>query len=125
MMTHKDLTVWKKSMRLVLLIYKHTQSFPKEELYGIVSQMRRAATSIPSNIAEGYGRNSNKELIRFLYVALGSSSELETQIIISFHLKYLQEKEYEELVQLNDEVRKMLSSLIKTKNDDNLINQDN
>ncbi|MCL2328196.1 MAG: four helix bundle protein [Bacteroidetes bacterium] len=115
MTTHKDLIVWQKAMQLVLLVYRYTKSFPKEEMYGITGQMRRASVSIPSNIAEGYGRSSNKELIHFLDIAMGSSSELETQIIISYKLQFLQEPEYNELSSLNDEVMKMLASLIRNK----------
>lgn len=77
MQTHKNLTVWKKSMNLVILVYKASSQFPKEEVFGLTSQMRRSAVSIPSNIAEGHGRNSEKELIRFLYISLGSASEFE------------------------------------------------
>lgn len=86
---HKDLEVWKKSMDLVSNIYKITESFPNKELYGLTNQIRRAAVSIPSNIAEGAARNSKKEFIQFLYIALGSLSELETQIIIASRLEYL------------------------------------
>ncbi len=86
---HKDLEVWKKSMDLVSNIYKITESFPNKEFYGLTNQIRRAAVSIPSNIAEGAARNSKKEFIQFLYIALGSLSELETQIIIAQRLEYL------------------------------------
>ena len=86
---HKDLEVWKKSMDLVSNIYKITESFPNKELYGLTNQIRRAAVSVPSNIAEGAARNSKKEFIQFLYIALGSLSELETQIIIANRLEYL------------------------------------
>jgi len=86
---HKDLEVWKKSMYLVSNIYKITESFPNKELYGLTNQIRRAAVSIPSNIAEGAARNSKKEFIQFLYISLGSLSELETQIIIASRLEYL------------------------------------
>jgi len=86
---HKDLEVWKKSMDLVSNIYKITESFPNKELYGLTNQIRRAAVSIPSNIAEGAARSSKKEFIQFLFIALGSLSELETQIIIANRLEYL------------------------------------
>ena len=89
MPTHKDLDIWKLSIELVEKIYKLTALFPKEEIYGLVSQMRRAAVSIPSNISEGAARNHKKEYIQFLYMSLGSLSELETQIIISQKLNYL------------------------------------
>ncbi|MDR2971314.1 MAG: four helix bundle protein [Bacteroidales bacterium] len=114
MTTHKDLTVWKKGIELVKNIYLITNSFPKAEQFSIVSQMRRCAISIPSNIAEGCGRNSENELIHFLYIALGSSSELETQIIISVELNFIDnEKAAECLNQLN-QIIKMITSLIKS-----------
>ena len=86
MRTHKDLEIWQKGIELVEKIYKLTSSFPKEEIYGIISQMRRAAISYPSNIAEGAARFSRKEFIQFMYIALGTLSELETQVIISLRL---------------------------------------
>lgn len=87
--THKDLEVWGRSMDLVEAVYAMAKGFPKEELYGITFQMRRAAVSIPSNIAEGAARKGNKENFQFLYVALGYLAGLETQILISKRLKYL------------------------------------
>lgn len=110
MTTHKDLKVWKKSMDLVESIYVATKLFPKDELYGLTSQMRRAAVSIPSNIAEGAARKSKKEFLQFLYVALGSISELETQCIISKRLKYIDQTDTMEKI---EEICKMLTSLIK------------
>jgi four helix bundle protein len=92
MKTHKDLKIWREGINLVISIYKLTKEFPNEELYGLTSQMRRAAVSYPSNIAEGAARSSNNEYIRFLYISLGSLSELETQIIISEKLNYIQNK---------------------------------
>ena len=89
---HKDLDVWKKSMDLVEGVYRLTKSFPDSEKYGLTNQMRRCAVSIPSNIAEGAGRNSKKEFKQFLYISLGSISELETQLIISSKLNYLKNK---------------------------------
>ena len=115
MTTHKDLNVWKKSMNLGVLIYKLTGQFPKEELFGLASQMRRASVSIPSNIAEGHGRNSEKELIRFLYIQLGSASELETQLLLSYKLGFLNEDSFNHLNDNNNEVIKMLTSLIRSK----------
>ncbi len=112
MATHKELIVWQKGIELVKMIYQETQSFPKEELYGLTSQMRRCSVSIPSNIAEGCGRRSDKELIQFLYVALGSSSELETQLIISKELSYINDEIFEKLSFLNSEVIKLLSALL-------------
>ena len=87
-MNHKDLDVWKKSMDLVETIYKLTQQFPDSEKFGLSSQMRRAAVSIPSNIAEGAARKGDKELIHFLHIAMGSLSELETQYLIAMRLNY-------------------------------------
>ena len=90
--THKDLEIWKEGIKLVTKIYKSTKEFPREEIYGLTSQMRRAAVSYPSNIAEGAARSSNNEYIRFLYIALSSLSELETQTIISEKLNYISNK---------------------------------
>lgn len=114
MTSHKDLKVWQKGIELVKSIYEITQLFPSNEQFGLVSQMRRAAVSIPSNIAEGCGRNSDKELIHFLYIALGSASELETQIIISQELSFLQPEKSEQMQSLIFEIIKMTSSLIKS-----------
>lgn len=98
MATHKELDVWKLGMDIVERIYKITNSFPKSEQFGLMSQMRRAAVSIPSNIAEGAARNSSKENIHFLYFSLGSLSELETQCLISQRLGFLNDKSiFEEL----------------------------
>ena len=116
MRSHKDLIVWKKSMELVVSIYKTTRDFPKEELLGITAQMRRAAISIPSNIAEGYGRVYDKETIKFLSNALGSASELETQLILSKDLDFISLKEGRQLLEQTEEIIKMLSALIKTIN---------
>lgn len=122
MTTHKDLIVWQKSMNLVTLVYKMTNQFPKEEIYGLTSQMRRAAVSIPSNIAEGHGRFSEKELIRFLFISLGSSAELETQLILANNLGFLNQADFKQLQELNSEVVKMLSALIRKKNNGQLNN---
>lgn len=86
---HKDLKVWKKSVDLVDNIYRITESFPNKEIYGLTNQLRRSAVSIPSNIAEGAARGSKKEFIQFLYIALGSLAEVETQMIIASRLGYL------------------------------------
>jgi four helix bundle protein len=108
--THKDLDVWKEAMALAKGIYELTRDFPKEETYGLVSQIRRAAVSIPSNLAEGAARNSNKEFIQYLYVSLGSLAELETQLLLSRDLGYAQNEEINERV---ERVRKLLLGLIK------------
>ena len=107
---HKDLTVWKRSFGLVILLYKITSKFPKDEQYGLTSQIRRSAISIPSNIAEGAARSSKKEFIQFLYIALGSLSELETQVFIASELHYLAP---DEILPTIEEIRKMLLGLIK------------
>ena len=111
MKTHKDLDVWIKSMELVTDIYKITKQFPKEEMYGLTNQIRRAAVSIPSNIAEGAARNSDKEFIQFLYIALGSTVEVETQIMISQNLKYIEE--IPEILENITSIKQMLLGLIK------------
>jgi four helix bundle protein len=102
-MSHKDLEVWKKSMDLVEIIYQLTNNFPDTEKFGLTNQIRRAVVSIPSNIAEGSGRKSDKELIQFVHIALGSLAEVETQYLISLRLKYVvrNEKLEDELVVLN------------------------
>jgi len=113
MKTHKDLNVWKESILLVTLIYEKTKSFPKDELFGLTSQIRRSAISIPSNISEGAARESNKEYLRFLYIAQGSISELDTQLIIADNLNFLSKADY---IMLNEKlvsIRKMLTGLIK------------
>lgn len=112
MKTYRDLIVWQKSMDLVLMIYKVASQFPKEEVYNLTSQIKRSAVSIPSNIAEGYGRNSSGDYVRFLRIASGSLYELQTQCEICFRLEYLDAKIYEELYSLSIEIEKMLSSLI-------------
>ena len=113
MSTYKELIVWQKSLELSLLVYKVTSSFPKEETYGLISQIRRAAVSIPSNISEGSKRGSKKEFSHFLRIAQGSGAELETQLLISKSLVYISEKEYTELSILLDSVMKMLTAFIK------------
>jgi four helix bundle protein len=113
MKTHKDLLAWKNSINLVTDIYKLTESFPREELYGLTNQIRRSAVSIPSNIAEGAGRNSKKEYIQFLYISLGSLSELETQLIISQNLAFIKEEKLDVLKGKLNEIRSQLSGLIR------------
>ena len=114
MATFKGLLVWQKSMDLARLVYETTASYPSEEKFGLVSQLRRCAVSIPSNIAEGHGRDSFNERVHFLYISSGSSNELETQIILSRDFGFIDEVAFQELTSLNDEVSKMLSSLIYT-----------
>lgn len=107
----RELTVWQKSIGLVTKIYEVTRNFPKEEKFGLVSQMQRAATSIPSNIAEGAGRNSNVSFKHFLTVSIGSAYELETQIIISKQLGYIYEDGYLGLIAELVGIQKMLFAL--------------
>ncbi len=99
MLTHKDLDIWKLGIELVERVHEMTAEYPKEEIYGLTNQMRRASVSIPSNISEGAARSSKKEFIQFLYVALGSLAELETQAIISEKLGYLKNDELMELIE--------------------------
>src|SRR5690606_3674767 len=113
MKTHKDLEVWKKAIAFVTDVYNQTSNFPKEEIYGLVSQLRRSAVSVPSNIAEGAARQSNKEFIQFLYVALESLMELDTQLIIAKNLNFLSNEDLNDLQNKTDEIGKMLNGLIK------------
>jgi len=110
MLTHKDLDVWKEAMKLSKQIYLATGTFPKEETYGLVSQIRRSAVSIPSNIAEGAARNSHKEFIQFLYVSLGSLAELETQLLLSKEIGIIEYSQFESEI---EKIRKMLRELGK------------
>jgi four helix bundle protein len=114
MKTHKDLNVWKEAMSLVKQVYSLTKDFPKEEVHGLVSQMRRAAVSIPSNIAEGAARDSRKEFARFLYISLGSLTELETQLLLSEELGFARSSEMGKDI---ESIRKMLFGLIKQQRD--------
>jgi four helix bundle protein len=111
--TYRDLLVWQKSMALVTEVYKTTKSFSKDEIYGLAGQMRRCAVSIPSNIAEGYGRNSSSDYVRFLRMAMGSLYELQTQFDISLNLGYVTEDCHVGLFESSREVERMLSSLIR------------
>lgn len=108
----RDLIVWQKAYKLTLDIYRITVGFPKEERYGIISQMRRAAVSISSNISEGYSRQHKLEYKQFLSVAYGSLSELQTQLLISKDLRYLAEADYNVLAVLINEVGAMLYRMI-------------
>jgi four helix bundle protein len=112
MKSYKDLDVWKFGRELVLDIYKVTKNFPEDEKYGLISQMRRSAISIPSNIAEGQGRNHSKDSIQFYYVSRGSLYELETQLIISNDLKYLSEPEFEAISAKITDCIKLTNGLI-------------
>ena len=111
--TYKDLLIWQKAMSLVTRIYGESRSFPNDEAYGLTSQIRRCAVSIPCNIAEGYGRNSTNDYIRFLQIAAASLYELQTQLEISFNLGYLKKIQLDKLYEPTKEIERMLSSLIK------------
>lgn len=112
----RDLIIWQKSMLLVTEIYKLTQSFPSQEQYGLTSQMRRCAVSIPSNIAEGYGRNSTGDYKRFLQISVGSTFELQTQIEIAYNLRFIEKEIFESIIEKAKELDRMLLSLIKKLN---------
>ena len=111
---YKELQVWQKGYQLCLQIYKITKKFPKEEQYGLISQIRRAAVSVPSNIAEGYGRKTTPDYLRSLYIAYGSDCELETQIMLSRDLNYIFSNDSEKLLNEIREVERMLKALIKS-----------
>jgi len=106
------LAVWEKSHQLALAVYRTSDGFPKEELYGLTSQIRRAATSIPPNIVGGSGRGSDAEIARFLQIALGSAYEVEYQLLLARDLGWLGETQYQGLSQQIEEIKKMLSGLI-------------
>ncbi len=110
---YKELKVWQKSYQLCLDIYKATSIFPRDERYGLTSQIRRAAVSIPSNIAEGYGRKTTPEYMRALYIAYGSNCELETQVLLSGDLGYIEDEEMKKFLEKIGEVERMLKALIK------------
>jgi len=114
--SHTQLVVWQKAMDVVSDIYKVTKNFPKDEQFGLTSQMRRCAISIPSNIAEGRVRNTTKDFVHFLHIALGSCAELATQLDIAQRQNFVSESRYTEIVELLDEVGKMLSALIASLN---------
>lgn len=113
MHNYKELTVWQRSVEIATSVYKVTQNYPKHELYGLTSQIRRCTISISSNIAEGAGRSSDKDFSRFLNISYGSSFELETQLIISKELNYLDDSSFKELNSDLSEIQKMLYSFIK------------
>jgi four helix bundle protein len=119
MQNFKELKVWQRSHQITLKIYKITKNFPREELYGLISQMRRSSASVPTNIAEGCGRGSNAELARFLQIAMGSASELEYQLLLSLDLSFIDLTTYNNLNIELTETKRMLNSLLqklKTKN---------
>lgn len=110
----EDLRVWRVGHELVLEVYKITNSYPKKELYGLVSQLRKAASSVPANIVEGYYRHTTKELIRFLYNARGSAGEVTYFLILSRDLGYISEKQYEDLRKKYETLLRSLSAMINS-----------
>lgn len=114
MNTFKEIKVWQKSMNFVTKLYLSTRLFPQEEMYGLTSQIRRSAVSIPSNIAEGFGRKSTNDFKRFLKISLGSLFELQTQIEISKNLEFFDELLFNKLYQDSREIEIMLTSFIKS-----------
>lgn len=111
-MIHKNLTVYKRSVEFVTTIYNLTKSFPKDEMYCLTSQIRRSAVSIPSNISEGAARKSDKEMIQFLYISLGSSAELDTQLEIARNLNFISQENFNEANHELTEIAKMINGLI-------------
>jgi len=110
----RNLQVWEKAHSLTLNVYKATSSLPKDELYGLTSQIRRSSASIPTNIAEGCGRSGNAELARFMSIGMGSASELEYQLLLAHDLNYLDQDTYTNLHEKVTEVKRMLTGFIKT-----------
>ena len=109
----RDLQIWQRSHKLTLEIYRITKEFPKSESYGLVSQMRRSSSSIPTNIAEGCGRNTEKDFARFLDNAMGSASELEYQLILAYDLQYITLDNYEKTNAEHTEIKRMLNAFIQ------------
>lgn len=110
----KQLKVWQKAYELTLEVYRVTKIFPKEEIYGLTSQLQRAIVSVPANIAEGYERNYKKEYLQFLYIAKGSPGEVETYLSLANDLKYLSDKDYLLLEDKRAETARLLKGLIKS-----------
>ncbi len=108
----KDLIVWQRSLALAVEIYKVTKEFPREETYGLTSQIRRAAVSIPSNVAEGHARNTKLQFANFIGIALGSAAELETQLTISLQINHIKQSDYDKLIGELTEITRMLYGLL-------------
>ncbi|GHB70988.1 four helix bundle protein [Persicitalea jodogahamensis] len=111
--TYRETIVWQKAMAFVTAIYKITSSFPTSEQFTLTSQMRRSAISIPSNVAEGFGRRSTGDFVRFLQISTGSLYELQTQVEIAFNLQYVSKEDYDSLFSQSREIERLLSSLIQ------------
>ena len=112
--SYRDLLVWQRAMELAVLAYRLTENFPKREVYGLASQLRRASVSVPSNIAEGYGRGGRKEYLQFLAIAQGSLKELETQVILAERLMFATSSQCKRLLPDSEVVGKMLGALIRS-----------
>lgn len=112
--TYKDLLIWQKGIAIVKSVYNNLEGFPKDEIFGLQNQIKRASVSIPSNIAEGWGRDSTQSYIQFLRISRGSLFELETQIIIAKELNFLSELKFDEIIGLITEESKMLNAFIKS-----------
>jgi four helix bundle protein len=112
--SYRDLIVWQKAMDFVVMVYRVTTQFPKDELYGLTQQLRRAAVSVPSNIAEGHGRQSRREYLQFLSIAYGSRNECETQILLGERLKYMSQEQSSDLLSSSAEVGRLLNGLRKS-----------
>jgi len=112
--SYKDLEVWKLAVEQCVKIYKTTKCFPKDELYGLVSQMRRSSVSVPANIAEGYSRRHDKEKLHFLSNSLSSNAELETHLIIADKLGYIEKNEFPNFLEINDHVGRALTNFYRS-----------
>ena len=112
--SYRDLLVWQRAIELVVLVYRLSAEFPRDEIYGLTAQIRRASVSVPSNIAEGYGRATRKEYVQFLSIAQGSLKELETQAILAERLSYATSEQVERLLSDSERLGKMLGSLIRS-----------
>jgi four helix bundle protein len=113
MQDFRELKIWQRSHRLTLAVYRATRSFPKDELFGLISQIRRASASVPANIAEGCGRSGDLEFARFLQIAMGSACELEYHLLLAFDLNFLKESEYNALSKETVEIKRMLGGFLK------------
>jgi four helix bundle protein len=112
--SYRDLLVWQRAIELVVLVYRLSAEFPRNEVYGLTAQIRRASVSVPSNIAEGYGRGTRKEYLQFLSIARGSLMELETQAILAERLSYATSTQVDKLLSDSERLGKMLGSLIRS-----------
>lgn len=117
MRDYKKYSVWEKSHQITLKVYEVTRTFPKDEIFGLTSQMKRSSSSIPTNIAEGCGRGSDKDFCKFLYYSYGSANELEYQLLLSIDLKFINSVNGSQLLIQIDEIKKMLNALIRKVNE--------